>query len=45
MHCLFVNFGSEQRQVSLTTTTAMATAMMAAMATATAMVAAMVSVT
>jgi hypothetical protein len=43
MCCLFVNFGSGQRQVSLTTTTAMATAMMAAMATATATVAATTS--
>jgi hypothetical protein len=39
----FVNFGSGQRQVSLTTMMPMATAMMVAMATATAMVAAMVS--
>jgi hypothetical protein len=43
MHCFFVNFGSGQRQVSLTTTMEMATAMMAAMATATATVAAMAS--
>ncbi len=43
MNCLFVNFGSGQRQVSLTTTAAMATAMMAEIATATATVAATVS--
>jgi len=43
MRCLFVNFGSGQRQVSLTTTTAMATAMMAAMATAIATVSATMS--
>jgi hypothetical protein len=43
MPCLLVNFGNGQRQVSLTTTTAMAAAMMAATATVTAKVAAMAS--